>query len=293
MASCLPATSARAVVVPGPLNDTLSFHATGLPPFAGFDLFATASPSAPYGVSWPLGIAQADAQGTVDIQVQALLLGASTLADSGAGTPTSERATHLVLFFDTGEDAASCLVSAGMRTTQLQSGRLIGPAALATVDYPYSAGPLAVAPFAPPGRGIAVPGGRLISMRTTFTTACDDPVGWTAIRFIDFRLSIGGTVVFWARLDRPAKRMYLYDAAAKRWVGGLPPGSAATLSAPLVQLVLQSSKVLGTAGTKGRVLWTLQFSASAAGQRFLHSVRVIDVRNQTLGWTDSGTWSAQ
>jgi hypothetical protein len=126
----------------------------------------------------------------------------------------------------------------------------------------------------------------------TFTVACSDPAGWTAIRFVDLRLtdSSTGAVAFWARLDRPAKRMYVYDPASRRWAGGLQPGSAGTLTAPLAQIMLQSSRVLGTTGPTGRVLWTLKFSAQAAGHTFQQSVRVIDLRNQTRGWNRSGTW---
>jgi hypothetical protein len=285
MASCLPHATARAVIVPGPSTDSMTLHAGGLPPFAGLDLVATNSPRQPYGLSWPLSVAQADALGTVDMHVQAVLLGASART----------AASHLVLFFDRAKDAASCAATAYLGTTELQSGRVVGPAVLATVDYPRAAGPLAAAPFAPSGRGISTPSGRfsLVTVPTTFTTACTDPEGWTAIRFIDFRLSSHSGAVFWARLDRPAKRMYLYDPAAKRWTGGLQPGTSGTLRSSTAQLLLQASSVIGTNGANGRVLWVLRFAAQAAGESFQQSVRVIDLRNQTRGWTASGTWSVK
>jgi hypothetical protein len=285
MASCLPYVVAAADIVPGPSIDTLTLHASGLPPFAGVDLVATHAPRPPYGLSWPLSIAQVDAGGTLDMRVQTLLLGAS----AGDG------ASHLVLFFDRPDDAPGCAATAHLGATQLQGGRVVGPALLGTVDYPLTAGPLAAPAFAPPGRGISTPSGRfsLVTKPFTFTTACTDPQGWAAIRFIDFRLSTGSGTVFLARLDRPAKRMYLYDSATHRWTGGLQPGTGGTLQSPIAQLLLKASSVLGTNGATGRVLWTLRFAAQAAGESFQQSVRVVDMRNQTQGWTASGTWSVK
>jgi hypothetical protein len=292
LASCLPTAHARAVVTPGIHNDRLNLHAVGLPPFAGFDLFATASPRSPYRLSWPLGVAQADAHGSVDMQVQALLLEAYTPADTGYGVPAPAQAGHLVLFFDDAEDAAPCSADADAPTTRLRSGRVVGPAVLATLGYPSDAGPLRTAPFAPPGLGISTPSGRRGFSRTpiTFTTACNDPAGWSMIRFIDFRLSRDGAAVFWARLDRPAKRMYLYDFATNGWIGGLQPGAKGTLGTSVARLILGTSQVVGTTGAVGRVLWTVKFTTQASGATYQQSVRVTDLRYQTRGWTSSGTW---
>jgi hypothetical protein len=220
------------------------------------------------------------------------LLGAYALVDAGYGASTPAQAGHLVLFFDDAEDAAQCSADAGAPTTRLQSGRIVGPAVLATLDHPGHAGPLAAAPFPPPGRGISTPSGRRSFSRTpiTFTTACNDPEGWSMIRFIDFRFSRDGAAVFWARLDRPAKRMYLYNFATKGWIGGLQPGTKGTLGTSVARLNLGASQVVGTTGAVGRVLWTFKFSAQAAGATYQQSVRVTDMRNQTQGWTSSGTW---
>jgi hypothetical protein len=289
MAACLPDVQAQATIVPGPTNDALSFHATGLPPFAGFDLFATGSTRPPYDLAWPLAVVQADAQGTVDAQAQAVLLGASGLAGAGS---THAVGSHLILVFDNPEDAGQCAGIGGADNTPLTNGRTAGPVALTTDD---GANPLQAASYALPGIGVSTPshGRSSVPAAVTFTVACSDPAGWTAIRFIDLRLTNAktGAVAFWARLDRPAKRMYVYDPATSRWMGGLQPGSAGALSGPLAQLQLQSSRVLGTTGPSGRVLWTVTFSPHSAGQSFRQSVRVIDVRNQTRGWNASGTWS--
>jgi hypothetical protein len=286
MAACLSDAHAQATIVPNPANDTLTFHATGLPPFAGFYLFATSAAQPPYGLTWPLSAVQADAQGTVEASAQALLLG--TYAISG----TTSMVNHLVLFFANAEDAAQCTGAGSTQTTSLANGERIGPAALISAG---TSNPLRALPYAPPGLGFAEPIMERSAPATpvTFTVACSDPQGWAAIRFIDFRLTSTGTgaVVFWARLDRPAKRMYLYDPASARWIGGMQPGSASMLPTPLVQLVLQSSKVLGTTGSTGRVLLTLRFSPGAAGQTFAQSVRVTDLRSQTRGWNRSGTWT--
>jgi hypothetical protein len=286
MAACLPDARAQATIVPGPANDLLTFHATGLPPFTGFYLFATGAAQPPYGLTWPLSVAQADAQGVMVMSAQALLLG--TYALSG----TTSVASHLALFFANPEDATPCIGAGTAGTVPLPNGNLAGPAALISAG---TSNPLRALPYAPPGLGISTPSmGRSSPLSpVTFTVACSDPQGWVAIRFIDFRLTSRdtGAVVFWARLDRPAKRMYLYDPVSRRWVGGMQPGSATTLSTPLVQLALQSSKVLGTTGSRGRVLWTLAFSPQAAGQVFQQSVRVIDLRSQTRGWNGSGAWA--
>jgi hypothetical protein len=174
----------------------------------------------------------------------------------------------------------------------LANGNVAGPAALTSAG---ASNPLQAVPFALPGVGISTPSKGLSHPATpvTFTIACSDPQGWTAIRFVDFRLTSPstGAVAFWARLDRPAKRMYIYDPASRRWAGGMQPGSNGTLSAPLAQLILTSSRVLGTTGPTGRVLWTLRFSPQAAGQNFLQSVRVTDLRSQTRGWNRSGIWT--
>jgi hypothetical protein len=286
MAACFSDAHAQATIVPNPANDTLTFHATGLPPFAGFYLFATSAAQPPYGLTWPLSAVQADAQGTVATSAQALLLG--TYAISG----TTSMVNHLVLFFANAEDAAQCTGAGSTQTTSLANGDRIGPAALISAS---TSNPLRTLPYMPPGLGISDPsmGRSSVATPVTFTVACSDPQGWVAIRFIDFRLTSPGTgaVVFWARLDRPAKRMYLYDPASRRWTGGMQPGSDRMLSTPLVQLVLQSSKVLGTTGSTGRLLLTLQFSPRAAGQIFAQSVRVTDLRSQTRGWNSSGTWT--
>jgi hypothetical protein len=286
MAACLPDARAQATILPGPANDTLTFHATGLPPFAGFYLFATSAAQPPYGRTWPLSVVQADAQGAVTTSAQALLLGAYSLSGPASAV------NRLVLFFANAEDAAQCTGAGSAETTPLANGNLAGPAALISAA---TSNPLRALPYAPPGLGISTPsmGRSVAATPITFTVACTDPQGWAAIRFIDFRLTSPGTgaVVFWARLDRPAKQIYLYDPASRRWLGGMQPGSATTLSAPLVQLVLQSSKVLGTTGQTGRVLLTLVFSPRAAGQIFAQSVRVTDLRSQTRGWNSSGTWT--
>jgi hypothetical protein len=286
MAACLPDARAQVTITPGPANDTLALQATGLPPFAGFYLFATSAAQPPYGFTWPLSVVQADAQGAVTASAQALLLGAYNL--SGA----AGQVNRLVLFFANAGDAAQCTGAGSAQTTSLANGDRIGPAALISGG---TSNPLAAPPYAPPGLGISTPsmGRSVAATPVTFTVACSDPQGWAAIRFIDFRLTSPdtGTVVFWARLDRPAKRLYLYDPSSGRWLGGMQPGSAATLSTSLVQLALQSSKVLGTTGSTGRVLLTLSFSTRATGQSFAQSVRVTDLRSQTRGWNSSGTWT--
>jgi hypothetical protein len=290
--ACLPNALAQATIEQGPAFDTLTIQADGLPPFSGFDLFATALPHAPYGPSWLLSQLQADGQGRANTRVQAILFDAFRVADadgSGAQAPT----THLVLFFDRASDADHCFQSYAAPTTRFTNGRQAGPAVLASIDYADNAGPLSGRPFPQPGLGISTPGGghRAQGAPVIFTSSCNDPAGWTAIRFIDFRLTKDGKTAFWARLDRQAGRMYLRDSASGAWQGGDKPGSAVILTSPTAQLQLAGSSVIGTVGTTGKVVWQVSFSKSAVGQTFQQSVQVTDMRNQTRGWNPSGTWT--
>jgi hypothetical protein len=85
--------------------------------------------------------------------------------------------------------------------------------------------------------------------------------------------------------------MYMYDSLSGRWIGGGQPGSAGVLTTQVAQLRLAGSKVIGSAGTTGKVVWDLTFSKAAAGQTFQQGVQVTDMRNQTRGWNVGGTWT--
>ena len=286
IAACLPHLQAQATVVPGPQNDTLTIQAAGLPAFAAFDLYLTALPHAPFGLAWPLSMLQADAQGIATAQVQTTLLQAWGLA----GTPRA--ATHLALFFDDPHDADMCFGSAGAPVTAFNAAHHAGPAVLATTGFPDAAGPLRAPALALPGFGISTPSLARVAVAQTIamTNTCNDPDGWQSIRYVDFRLSQAGTVVLWARLDRPGQRMYLYDPATRRWMGGRP-GSDATLATASAQLSLRDSRILGTPGTTGAVRWSLSFTTAVAGRTLDQSVRVSDLRAQSRGWRTSGTLS--
>lgn len=286
IAACLPHLQARATVVPGPQNDTLSLRAAGLPAFAALDLYITELPHAPFGLAWPLSMLQADAQGIASVQVQTTVLQASGLA----GTPRT--AAHLAIFFDDPNDADPCFGGAGAPVTAFNAAHHAGPAVLATTGFPDAAGPLRAPAFALPGVGISTPSLARVAVARSIamTNTCNDPDGWKAIRYVDFRLSQPGRVVLWARLDRPAQRMYLYDPATGHWLGGRV-GSDATLTTAAAQLSLRDSRILGTPGTTGAVRWSLSFTASVAGQTLDQSVRVTDMRAQSRGWHTSGTVS--
>ncbi len=288
--ACLPGAMARATVEQGATNDTLTIHAEGLPPFSGFDLFAAARPHAPYGPSWLLSQPQSDGRGRLDVQVNAILFGAFRVVD-GSLTPTPT--THLVLFFDRASDADRCFRYASSPTTSFTDGRRAGPAALASIGYSDNAGPLSGRPFPRPGLGISTPGGghRAQGTPVVFTSSCDDPAGWTAIRFVDFRFTENGRTAFWARLDRPAGLMYVYDPGSGKWLGGARPGSAGMPGSASAQLRLVDSRVVGTPGTTGKVIWNVAFAKSAGRRTFQQSVQVTDMRNQTRGWNPTGTWT--
>lgn len=255
-------------------------------PLTGYDLMLTESAVAPYGEAWPLSVAQADAQGTIVTQAQALLL----RSDTAASAPASP-ARYFVLFFDDPQDALNCPGAVAIPTRV--AGRLVGPAVLVTGARAGAATPLQQLAYQLPDYGISTPGGGRshTNQPITFTISCSDPEGWAAIRFIDFRLSEHGTAVLMVRLDCPAKRLYVFDLAHARWVGGSQPGSAGSLATTDAGIVLPTSTVLGSTGTTGRLLLTLSFTSSASGHAFEQSVRVIDLRNQTRGWKDSGAWS--
>lgn len=286
IAACLPGARATVSVVPNAQNETLTLHASGLPAFAGFDLYLTALPHPPFGIAWPLGLLHADVQGAADLQVQTALLQASAIG----GSPNP--ATHLVLFFDDPRDADPCFGAGGAQTTPYNTNHQGGPAALASVGYADAAGPLQAPALGRPGLGFNIPaaGHSSPGRAVTFTSTCSHPDGWTAIRFIDFRLTQGRVARFWARLDRLAKRIYLYDPATRRWAGGYAPGSKAILSTPLTQLIVTDSVVIGSAGTTGKVVWSVAFSTAASGQTFQQDVRVTDLRNQSSGWNPTGSW---
>jgi hypothetical protein len=287
MAACMPGATAQVTVVPGSQGDTLTLHADHLPAFSGFELFVTALPHPPYGPAWPISALHADDQGNAETTVQAQVLGLSSLALPGAATPVTTPAGHLVLFFQDLGDAGACGTAPGAGF-----GQASGPAALATTSFADAAGPLLRPPFALPGLGISRPSGGhgLTSQVITFTSTCTDPNGWTAIRFVDFRFTAAGHDAFWVRLDRPAKRMYVYDTASARWQGPGTPGSGQVLRTRNGALFLRASAVLGSAGTTGRVVWSISFAPSTRGQTLQQNVRVTDLRYQTRGWNPSGTW---
>lgn len=287
IAACLPGVQAHGTIAPNAQNEALTLHATGLPPFGAFDLYLTARPRAPYGIAWPLSMLQADALGTADVQVQTALL--QTAAISGTSMPAS----HLVLFFDNPRDADQCFGAGGAPTTPYNAAHQAGPAVLATVGYPDASGPLQAPALARPGLGFNVPalGRSAPGQAVIFTTTCSHPAGWKAIRFIDFRLTQGGVVRFWARLDRLNKRLYLYNPATHRWSRGQVPGSKSVLSSPLTQLIVTDSTVVGTTGTTGKMIWGIVFTQAAHGQTFQQSVQVTDVRYQSSGWNPTGSWS--
>jgi hypothetical protein len=284
ISSCLAGAQASVTIVPGSQTDTLTLHADHLPPLAGFELYSAALPHQPFGPIRLLSALQADDQGVAQTTVQALLLGAPALAAIG-GTAPMTPASHLVLAFRDLEDAGPCGSSA--------STIGLGPAALATIGFPDDAGPLLRSPLAMPGLGFAPPGGGhgLALEAATFTAICSDPDGWQSIRFVDFRFTAAGKTVFWVRLDRPAKRMYVYDTAGGRWRGPGIPGSTQVLRTPYGALYLRDSAVAGTPGTTGRVIWSISFTSPVRGQTLQQSIRVTDQRFQTRGWNSSGTWA--
>jgi hypothetical protein len=285
MAACLPGAHAHVVIVPGVQTDTLTLRADHLPAFAEFGLYAAALPHAPFGLGRLLSGVDVDDKGEAQTTVQALLLGAG-----GVGVNTSVTA-HLVLAFRGLEDAGPCAATA----SPASSGQVAGPAAFATTGFADDGGPLLRSPLALPNLGVSTPGGghgRAL-FASTFTSTCGHPNGWQAIRFIDFRFNVDGRAAFWVRLDRPAKRMYVYDTASGRWIGPGAPGTAQVLRTSRAALFLRASAVAGSLGTTGTVTWSIAFAAPTRGTTFQQSVRVTDQRDQTRGWNPSGSWTVE
>jgi hypothetical protein len=124
----------------------------------------------------------------------------------------------------------------------------------------------------------------------TFTAVYSDADGYANLKTVDILDSSSGGVVnaIYARYDRNAKKLYLYDDAGTAYVAGsCTPGVAGALTNAQGTLDCGLTTV-SQSGTNLTVRWSIMPIFTGSKQMKL---RGTDNSNATTGWVSKGTWT--
>lgn len=156
-AGCLPNARGRVFVTPQRLNDKMVVQVFNLAPNAGYDLFVTQLPDAPFGVAWYQSDLQTNASGYGDAVVQGIfdaetfsLSQGGPVSGTATGATTAVTSTnvvfqptsqfHLGLWFNSPDDAARA--GCPNTVTPFNGEQHAGIQVVNTANFPVNAGPL-------------------------------------------------------------------------------------------------------------------------------------------------------
>lgn len=124
-----------------------------------------------------------------------------------------------------------------------------------------------------------------------FAATYRDGNSWRDIRYAYFLVNTAADTAggVYARYDRQADRLHLWDASQGFWVGGYAPGEAATISTANGELDVAQCAVQGVTNTL-TVTFALAFKEPMAGTTYNQYLNVEDADGAASGWQQRGTW---